>query len=126
MTPFIFRETSAALLQTVGGWAVAADPPKPGVPLVPASVPTFRAKQVVGTTIGTVDDIVFDDAGNRDYPIGATEDNKPMTLPWEAAKFDLEKKTGVVSITRRFTKRYRRTRSSTRWGIAPTSTRCPG
>jgi sporulation protein YlmC with PRC-barrel domain len=107
MKTFTFGATSAALFLVAGGWAVAADPPKPGVPLTPVAVPTFRAKQVLGTrialrngtAIGTVDDIVFDDAGNLDYLIVATEDSKLVTLPWEAAKFDLEKKTGVVSIT---------------------------
>jgi hypothetical protein len=107
MKYFALRSTSAALLLAVGGLALAADPPKPGVPPAPAAVPTFRAKQVLGTkimiqnntAIGTVDDIVFDEAGNLDYLIVATSDSKLITVPWDAAKFDLEKKTGVVNIT---------------------------
>ena len=66
----------------------------------------FRAKQVLGTKImitgdtaavGTVDDLVFDDAGNLEYII-VDNGGKLMTVPWEAAKFDLEKKTAWLSI----------------------------
>jgi hypothetical protein len=107
MTHFTFRATSAALLLTVGGLAVAADPPKPGVPLAPTALRTYRAKEVLGlklsiqnnVALGTVDDIVFDEAGNLDYLIVATGDNKLITVPWESARFDLQKRTGIVSIT---------------------------
>jgi hypothetical protein len=55
----------------------------------PASNVTYRAKQVLGTkvaiqgnvSIGTVDDIVFDDAGNLEYLIVAN-DGKMVTVPW--------------------------------------------
>ena len=66
----------------------------------------FRAKQVLGTKIlitgntvavGTVDDLVFDEAGNLEYII-VDNGGKLMTVPWEAAKFDLEKKTAILSI----------------------------
>jgi len=66
----------------------------------------FRAKQVLGTKImitgntaavGTVDDLVFDDAGNLEYII-VDNGGKLMTVPWEAAKFDLEKQTAWLSI----------------------------
>ena len=50
------------------------------------------------TAIGTVDDIVFDDAGNLEYLIVA-HDYKLVTVPWEAAKFDLKSQTAVVNIT---------------------------
>lgn len=114
MTNFTLRAASAALLMTVGlAFAANPVPPAPPVappgsePLAPTKLPTFRAKQVLGTkiliqnntAIGTVDDIVFDQAGNLDYLIVATGDNKLITVPWDAAKFDLEKKTGVVNIT---------------------------
>jgi sporulation protein YlmC with PRC-barrel domain len=66
----------------------------------------FRAKQVLGTkimiqnntAIGTVDDLVFDDAGNLDYLI-VENGGKLVTVPWDAAKFDLDKRTAVLSIT---------------------------
>lgn len=83
----------------------------PGVdPVKPAPAATtnsFRAKQVLGTKImiqnntqvGTVADLVFDDAGNMDYLIVSTDNNKLVTVPWDATKFDGEKKTGMVNIT---------------------------
>jgi hypothetical protein len=102
MTHFTLRAASAALLLVIGGPAFAADPPKPGVPLAPVALRTYRAREVLGTRLsiqnnvplGTVDDIVFDEAGNLDYLIGATGDNKLITVP-----FDLEKRTGIVNIT---------------------------
>src|SRR5262249_25940656 len=64
-------------------------------------------KQVLGTkimiqnntAIGTVDDLVFDEAGNLEYLIVSTSDNKLISVPWDAAKWDLDKKTGTVNIT---------------------------
>ncbi len=67
----------------------------------------FRAKQILGTkiliqgnktSIGTVDDIVFDDAGNLEYLI-VENNGKLSTVPWDAAKFDVEKKSAVLGIT---------------------------
>ena len=68
---------------------------------------TFRAKQILGskimiqnnTQIGTVDDIVFDEAGNLEYLIVANDGGKLVTVPWEAARFNLKSQTGVVNIT---------------------------
>ena len=106
---FSLRTLSAALLVAVCGTAFAADPPKPAPPGAPPATPgvTFRAKQVLGTkiliqnntAIGTVDDLVFDDAGNLEYMIVATSDNKLITVPFDAGKFDLEKKTVTLTIT---------------------------
>ncbi len=72
----------------------AAQPP------APTTHHHFRAKQVLGTkiliqgdtTVGTVDDIVFDDAGNLEYLIVENE-GKLVTVPFDAAKFNIEKKT---------------------------------
>jgi hypothetical protein len=66
----------------------------------------YRAKSVLGskvsiennTSIGTVDDIVFTDDGYLEYLIVLNE-NKLVTVPWEAAKFNFEKRTAVVNIT---------------------------
>lgn len=66
----------------------------------------FRAKQVLGTkimiqgnqSVGVVDDLVFDDAGNLDYLI-VNNGGKLVTVPWDAAKFDLEKQTAVLPLT---------------------------
>jgi len=70
------------------------------------TTPTFRAKEVLGTKvsitggteIGTVEDLVFDDAGNLEYMV-VDNGGKLITVPWEAAKFDLGKKTATLSIT---------------------------
>jgi hypothetical protein len=102
---------ASAVLLAIAGPSVAVDPPKPAPPgagaPAAATTNTFRAKQVLGTKImiqnntavGTVDDLVFDDAGNLEYMIVATADNKLITVPFEAGKFDLEKKTVTLSIT---------------------------
>jgi len=65
-----------------------------------------RAKQVLGTrvnirggtAVGTVDDIVLSDEGVVEYLIVAHE-GKMVTVPWEAAKFDYEKRAATVNIT---------------------------
>ena len=102
-----------ALAAPVFGQATrpAAQPPvQPGTQVRPAekvvTTPTFRAKEVLGTKvsisggteIGTVEDLVFDDAGNLEYMV-VENGGKLITVPWEAAKFDLAKKTAVLSIT---------------------------
>lgn len=104
------------LLQAFAFAAVAvpafAQVPPPGAPaqVRPAekevTTPTFRAKEVLGTKvsisggteIGTVDDLVFDDAGNLEYLI-VDNGGKLVTVPFEAAKFDLTKKVAVLTIT---------------------------
>jgi hypothetical protein len=104
---------AAAFLLTAGLVAEAQQPrpaqPAKIQPVDPAKAPpavTYRAKQILGakimiqnnTAIGTVDDIVFDDAGNLEYLI-VNDNNKLITVPWEAAKFDLKSQTAVVNIT---------------------------
>lgn len=67
---------------------------------------TYRAKQVIGArlsiqgniSIGTVDDIVFADDGYIEYLVVQNE-GKMVTVPWEAAKFDFEKRSATVNIT---------------------------
>ena len=73
---------------------------------VAATTPSFRAKQVLGAkivlagnaTAGTVDDIVFDGAGNLEYLIVA-QDGKLTTVPWDAVKFDEKVQTATLTIT---------------------------
>src|ERR1700735_1209634 len=78
-----------------------------GASIASAAEPThYRAKQVLGskimiqgdTAIGTVDDLVFDEAGNLEYLI-VESNGKLVTVPFEAAKFNLEKRTATVAIT---------------------------
>jgi hypothetical protein len=67
---------------------------------------TYRAKQVLGAklsiqgeiSIGAVDDIVFADDGYIEYLIVQNE-GKLVTVPWEAAKFDFEKRTATINVT---------------------------
>ena len=66
----------------------------------------LRAKSILGsrvsiqggTNIGTVEDIIFDNEGAVDYLVVQNE-GKFVTVPWEAAKFDFDKRTAVVEIT---------------------------
>jgi hypothetical protein len=85
-----------------------ANPPgvKAAPPAVPPPTTTYRAKQVLGTkvniqgnvAIGTVEDIVFDDAGNLEYLIVAN-DGKLVTVPWEAAKFNFDQRLATLNVT---------------------------
>lgn len=107
-----------AALCFVGPTRAQTPPPKPPPPppavggrvteRAPAAdaAHAYRAKQVLGAkvglkgdlSIGTVDDIVFSDAGQIEYLIVANE-GKLVTVPWEAAKFDFEKQTATINIT---------------------------
>ena len=66
----------------------------------------MRAKTVLGSkvsieggvNIGTVEDIIFDNDGAIDYLVVGNE-GKFVTVPWEAAKFDFDKRTANVEIT---------------------------
>jgi len=66
----------------------------------------LRAKNILGSqvhlqgnaTAGTIEDIVFDDEGVIDYLI-VSQNGKMVTVPWEAAKFNFEKRTAVINIT---------------------------
>lgn len=67
----------------------------------------YRAKQVLGskvsiegnTEVGTVDDIVMDENGNVDYLIVKNSDDKLVTVPWDATKFNAEKHLATVEIS---------------------------
>lgn len=67
---------------------------------------SYRAKQILGSkvniegnlAIGIVDDLVFGDDGSIEYLI-VNNDNKLVTVPWEAAKFNFQKRIAVVNIT---------------------------
>lgn len=101
MLSTLLRSGALATFLLTATVATAAEP-------APAKVASnqFRAKQVLGTSImiqgnsaavGTVDDLVFDDAGNLEYLV-VDNGGKLTTIPWEAAKFDLEKKQGMLTI----------------------------
>lgn len=76
---------------------------KPGAP----AHHHYRAKQILGskmhiegnTAIGTIDDIVFDQDGNVDYIIVAKADETLVTVPWDAAVFNVDRRIVEVNIT---------------------------
>jgi sporulation protein YlmC with PRC-barrel domain len=65
-----------------------------------------RAKQILGTKvsiegglqIGTVEDIVFTDDGMVEYIVVQNE-QKLVSVPWAAAKFNFDQRTAVVGIS---------------------------
>lgn len=69
------------------------------------AVKHYRMKQLLGTTVhiegdvsvGTVDDVVFDDNGAIEYMIVLNQ-GKLVSIPWEAAKFNFEKRSAMVNI----------------------------
>ncbi len=110
--------TAAAFLMTAGILAAQEPGAVPATGTAPAAgaradaqpqagaVATYRAKQILGTkimiqgntAIGTVDDIVFDSAGNLEYLVVANE-GKLISVPWDATKFDLKSQSAVLNIT---------------------------
>jgi hypothetical protein len=95
--------SAAVFLLALGALADAQQPVRQ--PDQPPTA-TYRAKQVLGskimiqnnTAIGTVDDIVFDQAGNLEYLLVENE-GKLIAVPWDAAKFDAKSQIAVVNIT---------------------------
>lgn len=104
----MFRKLLAtAALAALATTTAFAQVPATGSPApVKGASSQFRAKQILGsqimiqgnTAVGTVDDLVFDEAGNLEYLV-VENAGKLSTVPWEAAKFDLEKKMAVLPLT---------------------------
>lgn len=71
------------------------------------NVATYRAKQLIGSKLaiqgnasaGTIDDIVLDEHGNVDYLIVATAEGQLVTVPWDAAVYNADKRVATVQIT---------------------------
>ncbi len=51
-----------------------------------------------GQAVGTVDDILFSHEGSIEYLV-VSDNGKYVLVPWEAAKFDYQKRTATVNIT---------------------------
>jgi sporulation protein YlmC with PRC-barrel domain len=72
----------------------------------PDAQPHFRAKQILGSkvnlqgdaAVGTVDDIVLDESGNVDYLIVVNGEERLVTVPWDAVRFNADKRIAVVHI----------------------------
>lgn len=100
MSKFLLNGVLVAFLATLSV-ATAAEEPRANV-----ASKHFRAKQVLGTKImiqgdtavGTVDDLVFDDAGNLEYMV-VESNGKLWTVPFDAAKFNIEKRVATLSLT---------------------------
>jgi PRC-barrel domain protein len=66
----------------------------------------LRAKDILGakvsikgdTSVGTVDDIVFDRDGYVEYLL-VNKDGKYVVVPWQAAKFNAGQRVATVNIT---------------------------
>ena len=118
MSNLLRTSAAAAFLVSAAMVADAQQPARPGQAQPPARVQaqpvdpnapataTYRAKEILGskimiqnnTAIGTVDDIVFDSAGNLEYLV-VVNDGKMVSVPWEAARFDVKSQTAVVNVT---------------------------
>lgn len=84
-----------------------AQQPVPAPANAPAEVvQTYRASQILGSKIliennsgiGKVEDLIFDTAGNLEYLV-VNHDGKLISVPWDAAKWDVKNQSGTVSIT---------------------------
>jgi sporulation protein YlmC with PRC-barrel domain len=72
----------------------------------PGDAPAVRVKSILGTKVniqggtgvGTVEDVVLTDEGVVDYLIVADTSGKLVTVPWDAAKFDYQKRTATIDI----------------------------
>jgi len=70
------------------------------------STQAWRAKQILGAKVmlqgnamaGTVEDIVFSDEGVIEYLLVSTN-NKLVSVPWQAAKFNVQQQTATIDIT---------------------------
>ena len=90
--------TALALLAATAAPAFAEDARATAAPV--------RAKSLIGTTVslsggteaGTVQDIVFTNEGVVDYLIVA-KGGKMVTVPWDAAKFNYEKRQATINLT---------------------------
>jgi hypothetical protein len=112
---FLFGALLVALVGATVVTAQQANPPAPpgapraqAAPGAPGAEPqqALRAKQILGSkvnlqgdmSVGTVDDIVLDDHGNVDYLIVANSDGQLVTVPWDAVRFNLEKRLAIVHV----------------------------
>lgn len=95
---------SAAALSLVA--AFAAPSSAEDAPDRRAGTSTVRAKSILGakvtlkggTAAGTVEDIVLSNEGVVDYLIVSNR-GKLVTVPWDAARFDYEKRMATIDIT---------------------------
>jgi len=102
--------TALLVAAFAGLTAMADDEPKPvappGTPVGEVARP-LRAKQVLGarisiqnnTAVGTVDDIVLSDAGDVEYVVVQTDENKMVTVPWSTVVWNKDYKSATINVT---------------------------
>jgi len=91
-----------ALFAALAGLAPAQET----APVRRAPATSVRAKSLIGakvniqggTSVGTVEDVVLSNEGVIDYVI-VSQGGKMLTVPWDVAKFDYEKRSVMVPIT---------------------------
>jgi hypothetical protein len=116
MSKALFSISAVAFCATIATLSVLpaqdvrrGDPPPAAdrqVNAPPSTPQNYRAKQILGSRVsldgdreaGTVDDIVFGENGGIDYLVVVNRDSKLVTVPWEAARFNAERRTAVVHI----------------------------
>jgi sporulation protein YlmC with PRC-barrel domain len=99
------RAATVAVCLGVGLATVLAQPQTKG-PEPKGGAHALHAKNMLGAkvdlqgggSVGTIEDIVFDDEGVIDYFV-VSQNGKLVTVPWEAAKFNFEKRTATINIT---------------------------
>src|SRR4051812_48605254 len=103
MKKTLFLSVLALSLGATANAQAPAPPASPGSTTPPAA---YRAKQILGSKVtlqgnaaaGTVDDIVFSDAGDIEYLI-VVDNGQYRTVPWSAARFNLDQRVAVVNVT---------------------------
>jgi PRC-barrel domain len=101
------RTASALAIFAATLGVIFAQPPEVRKTQKPSAQMALRAKSILGATVqlhgsasasvGTIEDIVFDDEGVIDYFI-VSEKGRMVTVPWEAAKFNFEKRTAEINL----------------------------
>lgn len=99
------RPFGIAFAVLVCGVAIGKSDP-PATTVVTTAPQGFSAKAVLGskvnitggTGIGTVDDIMINSDGAVEY-LAVLHDGKYVVVPWQAAKFNHEQRTAVVTIS---------------------------
>jgi len=103
MVRTVLRVTSAlALLLSASAPILADEVPAKGRPgkvvRAPRSILGSRVIVQGGTAVGTVEDVILSDEGVVDYLI-VSEGGQMVTVPWDVARFDHEKRVVTVPVT---------------------------